>query len=118
MAEAPNRAHASRIRTVVDALLVEDASSATSVEQSDRGKVPSLEEAGGSGSPDGDGVGTDDEAGLGSLQQARQALELILAAALDGRGGGMEPEEALDILIDRVREMLDEDAERTRGSRG
>jgi hypothetical protein len=113
MAEAADRRHASRVKTVVEALLVEDAAAATSVEESNRGDVPSLEEVGGSGSRD--EVGVEDDAGLGSLRQARQALELILAAALDGRRGSMEPEEALDILIDRVREMLDEDAERTRG---
>ncbi len=56
-----------------------------------------------------------DVAGLASLRQARQAIELILEAALDGRRGDVEPEEALDIIIDRVQEMLDEDAGRTRG---
>ncbi len=82
-------------------LVGEDAASGTSVEESDRGDVPTLEE-----------VGVDDEAGVGSL---RLALELILDAALDGRRGDVEPEEALDIIIDRVQEMLDEDAGRTRG---
>ncbi len=57
-------------------------------------------------------VGVDDEAGVGSL---RLALELILEAALDGRRGDVEPEEALDIIIDRVQETLDGDAGRTRG---
>ena len=113
MAEAPDRRHASRIETVVEALLVEDPAPGTSVEESNRGDAPSLEEVGGSGSQD--EVGVEDEAGLGSLRQARQALELILATARDGRRGNMEPEEALDILIDRVREMLHEDADRARG---
>ena len=84
-------------------LLGEDAASGTSVEESDRGDVPTLEL---------EEVGVDDEAGVGSL---RLALELILEAALDGRRGDVEPEEALDIIIDRVQEMLDEDAGRTRG---
>jgi hypothetical protein len=112
MAEVPDRRHASRIETVVEALLFDAAAFATSVEESNRGDVPSLDLAGGGSSQD--ELGVEDEAGLGSLRQARQALELILAAALDGRRGSMEPEEVLDILIDRVREMLDEDAERPR----
>ncbi len=87
----------------VYSLLGEDAASGKSVEESDRGDVPTLEL---------EEVGVDDEAGVGSL---RLALELILEAALDGRRGDVEPEEALDIIIDRVQEMLDEDAGRTRG---
>ena len=89
-------------------LLVEDAASVTSVEESDRGDVPTLEEVGGSGSQD--ELGMADEAGLAPFLRA---LEMILQAALDGRRGSVEPDEALDIIIDRVRE-LDKDAGRTR----
>ncbi len=36
-----------------------------------------------------------------------EALEFIIAVALDGRHGSAEPEEALDTIIERAREMLD-----------
>ncbi len=36
-----------------------------------------------------------------------EALELIIAVALDGRQGSVEPEEALDTIIERAREMLE-----------
>ncbi len=82
-----------RLNPRVYHLLIEGAASGTSVEESDRGDVATLEL---------EEVGVDDEAGVGSL---RLALELILEAALDGRRGDVEPEEALDIIIDRVREL-------------
>ena len=37
-----------------------------------------------------------------------QAIEVILEFVLDGRRGSVEPKETLDIIIDRVREMLDD----------
>ncbi len=36
-----------------------------------------------------------------------ETLEFIIEVALDGRHGGVEPEEALDTIIDRAHEMLD-----------
>jgi hypothetical protein len=43
-----------------------------------------------------------DEAGLAPFLQA---TEVILQFVLDGRRGSVEPEAALEIIVDRVREL-------------
>ena len=47
-------------------------------------------------------AGKADEAGLAPFLQA---IEVILQFVLDGLRGRVEPEEALDIIVDRVREL-------------
>ena len=67
----------------------------------DRGDAATLKETAGTDVED-----AAPEAGEGA-SSLRETLGFILEAALDGRHGGVEPEEALDIIIDRTRDALE-----------
>ncbi len=56
------------------------------------------------------GTGGRDEvtpASKAELEALIEALEFIIAVGLDGRHGSVEPEVAVDTIIERAREMLD-----------
>ena len=72
------------------------------VERLDQGEAATLGETAGTGAQDEAHVASEAEP-----ESLIEALEFIIAVALDGRHGSVEPEDALDTIIDRAREILE-----------
>ncbi len=83
-------------------VVAEDVGPVAPVEGSDQVEAATPEETAGTGAQDESHLASEDEP-----ESLVEALEFIIAVALDGRHGSVELEDALDTIIDRAREMLD-----------